>query len=64
MLATTGGEMWLLTTPHGARGFFYREWIDARFGRGPRRRRISRRCWYSLARSQGEKAADTLPGLT
>ena len=30
MLATTGGEMWLLSTPHGARGFFYREWMDAR----------------------------------
>jgi len=29
MLATTGGEMWLLSTPHGARGFFYREWMDA-----------------------------------
>jgi len=29
MLATTGGEIWLLSTPHGARGFFHREWMDA-----------------------------------
>jgi len=28
-LATTNGEMWLLSTPHGARGFFHREWMDA-----------------------------------
>ncbi len=30
MLATTGGEMWLMSTPHGKRGFFYKEWMDAR----------------------------------
>ena len=29
MLATTGGEMWLMSTPHGKRGFFYNEWMDA-----------------------------------
>ena len=29
MLATTNGEMWLLSTPHGSRGFFHREWMDA-----------------------------------
>ncbi len=28
-LATTNGEMWLMSTPHGARGFFHREWMDA-----------------------------------
>jgi hypothetical protein len=29
MLATTSGEMWLMSTPHGKRGFFYKEWMDA-----------------------------------
>src|SRR5450755_1150127 len=29
MLANTGAEMWLMSTPHGARGFFHREWMDA-----------------------------------
>ena len=28
MLATTNGEIWLMSTPHGARGFFHREWMD------------------------------------
>ena len=26
MLATTNGDLWLLSTPHGKRGFFYEEW--------------------------------------
>jgi phage FluMu gp28-like protein len=26
MLATTGGELWLLSTPNGKRGFFYQVW--------------------------------------
>ena len=30
MLATTSGEMWLMSTPHGKRGFFYKErWIGS-----------------------------------
>lgn len=29
MLATTDGEIWLMSTPHGAKGFFYNEWMDA-----------------------------------
>ena len=29
MLATTNGEIWLMSTPHGTRGFFHREWMDA-----------------------------------
>ena len=28
MLATTNGAVWLLSTPHGARGFFHRVWTD------------------------------------
>ena len=28
MLATTNGEIWLLSTPNGPKGFFYREWSD------------------------------------
>ena len=28
MLATTGGELWLASTPHGRRGFFYKEWMS------------------------------------
>ena len=28
MLATTNGAIWLLSTPNGQKGFFYREWID------------------------------------
>jgi len=28
MLATTNGDIWLLSTPNGQKGFFYREWID------------------------------------
>src|SRR4051812_42348087 len=27
MLAVSNGTMWLLSTPRGPRGFFYREWI-------------------------------------
>jgi hypothetical protein len=26
MLAASGGSMWLMSTPYGKRGFFYREW--------------------------------------
>jgi hypothetical protein len=26
MLATTDGRLWLMSTPYGRRGFFYREW--------------------------------------
>src|SRR5271154_6381730 len=29
MLATTGGELWLMSTPHGQRGFFHHEWMSA-----------------------------------
>ena len=28
MLATTEGSVWLLSTPHGARGFFHRVWTN------------------------------------
>ncbi len=28
MLATTAGHVWLLSTPDGPRGFFYREWMS------------------------------------
>lgn len=28
MLATTNGAVWLLSTPHGARGFFHRAWTQ------------------------------------
>jgi hypothetical protein len=27
MLATTDGALWLMSTPYGRRGFFYREWM-------------------------------------
>jgi hypothetical protein len=27
MLATTDGSLWLMSTPRGRRGFFYREWM-------------------------------------
>jgi hypothetical protein len=27
MLATTNGDLWLLSTPRGKRGFFYEEWV-------------------------------------
>lgn len=27
MLAVSGGAVWLLSTPNGKRGFFYREWV-------------------------------------
>ncbi|MBL8176005.1 MAG: terminase family protein [Bryobacterales bacterium] len=29
MLATSDGQLWLLSTPNGRAGFFYREWISA-----------------------------------
>ena len=29
MLATTNGAIWLLSTPNGRKGFFFREWSDA-----------------------------------
>lgn len=28
MLATSGGSLWLLSTPYGKRGFFHREWTQ------------------------------------
>lgn len=28
MLAATKGQVWLLSTPNGPRGFFYQEWMD------------------------------------
>ena len=28
MLAVSGGDLWLLSTPYGKRGFFYRAWTD------------------------------------
>jgi hypothetical protein len=35
MLATTGGEMWLMSTPHGQRGFFIGSgWMRFRIGSG------------------------------
>lgn len=37
MLATTDGAMWLLSTPNGRRGFFYRAWT----GGGPEWERVT-----------------------
>jgi hypothetical protein len=37
MLATTNGAVWLLSTPHGARGFFHRVWTT---GDGEEWRRV------------------------
>ncbi|HYZ84786.1 MAG TPA: terminase family protein [Bryobacteraceae bacterium] len=37
MLATTNGDLWLISTPHGQRGFFYTEWT----GGGNRWLRVS-----------------------
>lgn len=28
VLAVSGGDIWLLSTPHGRRGFFYQAWVD------------------------------------
>jgi hypothetical protein len=30
MLAVSGGGIWLLSTPHGKRGFFYEEWTNGK----------------------------------
>jgi len=35
MLATTQGDLWLLSTPHGRRGFFYEEWMAQEAARHP-----------------------------
>ena len=28
VLAVSGGDIWLISTPHGRRGFFYQAWVD------------------------------------
>ena len=32
MLAATGGDLWLMSTPRGKRGFFYEQWAHSRIG--------------------------------
>ncbi|MBY0374463.1 MAG: terminase family protein, partial [Bryobacteraceae bacterium] len=32
MLITTGGHLWMLSTPNGRRGFFYQEWANSANG--------------------------------
>jgi hypothetical protein len=41
MLATTNGGLWLLSTPYGRRGFFYREWSEG----GPGWLRVAAPAW-------------------
>ena len=36
VLAVSGGDIWLMSTPFGRRGFFYQTWIEG----GPSWRRI------------------------
>ena len=37
MLSTVDGDLWLLSTPHGKRGFFWEEWAEG----GPEWTRVS-----------------------
>ena len=34
MLAVAGGDLWLLSTPNGKRGFFYENWVNGDTNKG------------------------------